>query len=584
MTGYDVIIRGGRWFDGTGAPSAVRDIGVRGGRIIAVSEQPLSGPATEVIDAAGKWVLPGFVDIHTHYDAEVLVAPGLTESVRHGVTTVIFGNCSLSTVYSGPQDAADMFSRVEAVPRVQVLDALRRHKTWQTAAEYVAALESLPLGPNLALSLGHSDMRAAVMGLDRASRRGVRATAAELTRMRQMLGHALDAGFVGLSTMRNPWNKLDGDRFRSRQLPSVFAPWREYRALHQVLRERGAVLQSVPNLSTKIGILCYLAEAAGLFRKPMRTTLLSAADPKSNPRLARVIPASARLLNKLARADLRWQHLPVPFEIYADGISLPVFEEFGSGQAALHIADEMGRQELFRREEYRRRFRRDIERRFTPRVWTRDLHDAEIVSCPDNGTIGLSFGQVAEQRSLYPADAFLDLLAEHGPKLRWRTTVANHRPDVLDALAADDGVLIGFSDAGAHLRNLAFYNFNLRLLKRVNDAMRTGREFLSLERAVHRLTGELADFYRLDAGHARVGDRADLVVVNPEGLDESVDDYAEADMPEFGGLRRMVNRNDRAVRATLINGRVVYALGQFAPGYGATERTGAVLRPIPDPT
>ena len=578
-SGFDVVVRGGRWFDGTGAPSALRHVGIRGGKIAAVSTAPLPDKGAEVIDAVGRWVLPGMVDIHTHYDAEVLVSPGLTESVRHGVTTVVFGNCSLSTVYSSAADSADMFSRVEAMPREHVLDALERYQAWHGPVEYLAALQGLPLGPNLAVSLGHSDIRAAVMGLGRATDPRARATTRELAAMRKMLGESLDAGFVGLSTIKNPWNKLDGDRFRSRRLPSTYAPWGEHRTLHDLLRERGAVLQSVPNLTTKIGMVRYFAQSSGVFRKPLRTTLLSAADPKSNPRLARVIGLSARTVNKVARADLRWQHLPVPFEVYADGISLPVFEEFGSGQTALHIADELERNALLRDERYRRWFRRDIERRFSPRVWTRDLYDAEIVECPEPTAVGKSFGKIGDERGIPAADAFLDLLVAHGARVRWRTTVANHRPAVLDRFAADDGVLIGFSDAGAHLRTLAFYNIGLRLLKRVRDAIVAGRPFLSLEQAVYRLTGELADWYGLDAGHARAGDRADLVVVDPDGLDESVDAYAERSMPEFGGVSRMVNRNDRAVTATLIGGQLVFADGEFVPGYGTKFGTGRVLRP-----
>src|SRR5258708_28608372 len=115
---YDVVIEGGLWFDGTGAPPAERHIGIRDGRVATISSTPLGastdGTSTARIDARGKWVLPGFLDIHTHYDAEVLVAPGLSESVRHGVTTVFLGSCSLSTVHSSALDCADLFSRVEA--------------------------------------------------------------------------------------------------------------------------------------------------------------------------------------------------------------------------------------------------------------------------------------------------------------------------------------------------------------------------------------------------------------------------------------------------------------------------------------
>lgn len=147
-TEFDLVVRGGLWFDGTGAPGVVRDLGIKDGVVTTASADPLPvGPDTEVIEAAGRWVMPGFVDPHTHYDAEVLVSPGLPESVRHGVTTVLMGNCSLSTVFVPPLDAADLFSRVEALPREHVLTALEQGRTWSSPGEYVAALDALPLGP-----------------------------------------------------------------------------------------------------------------------------------------------------------------------------------------------------------------------------------------------------------------------------------------------------------------------------------------------------------------------------------------------------------------------------------------------------
>src|SRR5205085_3208630 len=134
----DVIVRNGLWFDGTGAAPQVRTLGIRDGVVSTVSDTELDETACpDVIDASGKWIVPGFIDVHTHYDAEILLDPGLRESVRHGVTTVLLGNCSLSTVYAENADAADLFSRVEAVPRKFVLGALETKKTWSNAAEYV---------------------------------------------------------------------------------------------------------------------------------------------------------------------------------------------------------------------------------------------------------------------------------------------------------------------------------------------------------------------------------------------------------------------------------------------------------------
>ncbi|RDI53249.1 N-acyl-D-amino-acid deacylase family protein [Nocardia mexicana] len=576
---YDSIIKGGRWFDGTGAPAAIRHLGLRDGRVATVSPVPLdeTGCGT-VVDAAGKWVIPGMIDIHTHYDVEVLLDPALPESVRHGVTTVLLGSCSLSTVHVDPEGAGDLFGRVEAIPRKHVIEALGDLKTWRSAREYVDALEALPLGANIASFLGHSDIRTAEMGLDRATRRDVKPTAAELSAMERHLTEALDAGFVGMSSQQLLFDKLDGELCRSRTLPSTYATTRERRRLNAILRSRRRALQGGPDVARPQSLVAMAASSLGIWREPLKVSLLSAADIKAIPAVAHIFPATARLLNALG-GDFRWQHLPVPFEVYSDGIDLPVFEEFGSGAAALHLSNQLEeRRQLLRSESYRRQFRKDYDKKYGPRVWHRDFFDAEIVDCPDASVIGRTFGQVGVDRGgVHPVDAFLDLVVEYGGQVRWRTTISNHRPRVLDRFAADPGVQLGFSDAGAHLRNMAFYNFGLRLLRRVRDAERAARPFMTLEHAVHRVTGELADWYGLDAGHLRAGDRADAVVIDPDRLDDSLDAYAEHPAPYFDNLSRMVNRNDAAVTAVFVGGTYVFGEGRAGAALG-TRRTGKFLR------
>lgn len=559
-------------------PSGIRNIGIRDGRVVEVSTHALDeADCPEVVDATGKWVLPGFVDIHTHYDVEVLNGPGLPESVRHGVTTVLLGSCSLSTIHVSGTDAGDLFGRVEAIPRQHVINAVDGAKTWTSAGEYVTALESKPLGPNIGAFLGHSDIRTATMGLARATRDDVRPSAEEQAEMERMLDDALDTGFVGMSSQQLLFDKLDGDTCRSRTLPSTYAKPRELRRLKSQLRRRGRVLQSGPDIQNPVNVASQVAQSLPVFRRKLKTSLLSAADIKANPMVSMIMGPLASVMNKLG-GDFRWQHLPVPFEVYADGIDLVVFEEFGSGAAALHLRDEVERNALLGDEEYRRRFRREYDSKFGIRVWHRDFFDAEIVSCPDESVVGKSFGEVGLDRGgLHPVDAFLDLVVEHGTKVRWRTTISNHRPEVLKKLARHPGVQMGFSDAGAHLRNMAFYNFGLRLLRHVRDANLAGNSFMTIEQAVHRLTGELAEWYGIDAGHLRVGDRADLVVVNPNRLDSSLDTYAEALVEQYGGLARMVNRNDETVELVLIGGNAVVRDGVPTDLLG-TERTGSFLR------
>jgi N-acyl-D-aspartate/D-glutamate deacylase len=309
-------------------------------------------------------------------------------------------------------------------------------------------------------------------------------------------------------------------------------------------------------------------------------SLLVSADAKSNPAAVHAFGPGTRLLNALLNAKVRFQHLPVPFELYSDGIDLPVFEEFGAGTAALHLRDQLERNKLLADTEYRRRFRRSFDRRkLGPSLWHRDFHDAVIVECPDESLIGKSFGQIADEREIHPLDAFLDVLVANGERnVRWTTTVANHRPKQLNKLAVEPTIHMGFSDAGAHLRNMAFYNYALRLIKRTRDADRAGEPFMTIEHAVHRLTAEVADWFGLDAGTLREGERADFVVIDPAGLDESVDAYHEEKVPFYGGLSRMVNRNDAAVVATAVGGTVVYRNGEFRDGYGETAKSGRFLR------
>jgi N-acyl-D-aspartate/D-glutamate deacylase len=193
--------------------------------------------------------------------------------------------CSLSTVYASSEDAADLFSRVEAVPRTYVLGALEANRTWSTPAEYIEAIDALPLGPNVSSLLGHSDLRAAVLGLDRATDDSVQPTYAELEKMAALLDQALEAGMLGMSGMDVAIDKLDGDRFRSRALPSTFATWRERRRLIKVLRKRGRMLQSAPDVERPAsGLLFFLASSRILNRrKGVRMSMLVSADAKSMP-------------------------------------------------------------------------------------------------------------------------------------------------------------------------------------------------------------------------------------------------------------------------------------------------------------
>ncbi|MEZ6186617.1 MAG: hypothetical protein R3F62_16610 [Planctomycetota bacterium] len=155
--------------------------------------------------------------------------------------------------------------------------------------------------------------------------------------------------------------------------------------------------------------------------------------------------------------------------------------------------------------------------------------------------------------------------------------MGNDRPRWLEWIVTHPDILIGFSDAGAHLRNMAHYNFPQRLLKRVRDAERAGAPFMSVGRAVERLSGELARWLDLDAGVLEVGRRADVVVLDPEALDDAVEAIHEEPVPELDGLARLVRRNPRVVDAVLVNGRLAVERGEPLPEVGRAPGFGRVL-------
>lgn len=554
---YDIIIKNGTVFDGTGQPGKAHHLGIRNGLIARSSAEPLDETdCPKVIDASGCWVTPGFIEPHSHYDAEVIAAPELAESVRHGVTTVMTGICSISMVCAAAEDCSDLFTRVEAVPRAKVLPLLHNRKTWNSPTEFRRFFEQHPLGPNLAAFVGHSDIRAKVMGLER-SVSGDEPSEDELQQMEALLEEALDAGFLGMSSMTTKLDRLDGERAWAKPLPATYANWHEYRRLNRILRRRGAILQSAPDAVGKLNIFAFFWEAMGLFRKALKTTLLTCLDLKSQPWMPTGTRIGAWIINTIGRANFRWQYLPAPFEIYAYGLD---FNSFGELADARILRDVKNPDDMYAEAEkpgFRDILRRNMAETLTAGLWHRDFSDARVVECPDATLVGRNFAEIGKQRGQDPIDTFLDLALQYREQLRWGICFTAERTAITRKLIKSPQVHIGFADSGAHLLNLASYNFPLCLLKHVRDADLAGETFISTGAAVRRLTGELADWYDIDCGYIREGDRADVVVIQPEGLTDQVFRMTDAPFPAFG-MNRLVNRNDEAIRATVINGRLAY--------------------------
>jgi len=574
-----ILIKNGLFFSGDKNEKAIiRDVLIlENGKIGEIGEIAIN-QNHEVIDAEGKWVVPGFIDSHTHYDAEIIASPGLKESARHGVTSVILGSCSVSAIYNSPEDISDSFTRVEAVPRDIMLPLLEKEKTWNTSKEWKAYISNLPLGINVASFVGHSDLRMKVMGMKRSLQDGETATKQEQETMNRMLNEALDEGFLGLSTMDNPWDKMDGDRYWSHKTPSFYSTWKERKGLIQILRERNAILQGAPNLVTRFNALSYMMKSMGIFRKPLKTTMIAMMDLIGDRYILPLVSFGSKITNVLGRGDFRMQSPPCPFTVYYDGVDSVMFEEFPSGEAMRHLAKTIDkRNDMIRDSEFRDSFKKEIKKKFAPKVWHKDLSKSAIIDCPDKELIGKNFYELSEEKNLHPVDFFLDTIIDYDKKIRWTTTIANDRIEKYDIIYNSPYNLISFSDAGAHLNNMAFYNFPLKMIKNVQESISSGKPIMSMEKCIWRLSKEQADWFGLDCGYLAKGKIADLVIIDPNKFDAITENVEMELIEEFNNYNRLVNRNKDVVSTVMVGGDIIFQKENFVPDYAKTKKYGRFL-------
>jgi N-acyl-D-aspartate/D-glutamate deacylase len=565
----DLLIRNGLIFDGLGSPPIRADIGIQSGKIVEITTT-IDTSAREIIDATGLWVTPGFIDIHTHYDLELEIAPGLSESVRHGVTTVVIGNCSLSATVGSPQVLADIFQRVETLAPELINKWLSQAMSWQTPAEYWQHLHDLPLGPNIAPLLGHSALRAHVMGLDRSIT--AEPTPADLAAMQAIAQDALQAGFIGISIDMFPWHMMSG-AWKGQTIPSQHAKLPEYAMLAELCRQQDVVFQVTPNLQRLSSFVDIFRLSLGIWKRPLRTTVLSALDAVHNRQLWRTFSPILYLLNQILGGNIRFQTIAEPFTIYGDGPLTPLFEEIASGVQLNSCDSRSEREQLWQSNGFRDRFRQEWQSGWR-KSFHRQLDLMTIVRCPETSWEGLSFGAIAALTNQEPIDCFIDALQKYDTDIRWVATGANDRLKPRLELLKHPHIFPGFTDAGAHVRSLGYYDGALSLLK---QAVTTG--FLTPQAAIARVTGEPAQWWRLDTGVLKVGAKADLLLLSPTGLHQPISPQIEIADPLLDGTPRMVKRgSDDIVAAVYINGVQVIERGQVGDRLGK-ERLGHVLSP-----
>jgi N-acyl-D-aspartate/D-glutamate deacylase len=542
---YELAIRGGTLVDGSGAPARAGDVGIRGGRVVALGDAP--GRAAETLDAGGRVVCPGFVDVHTHYDAQVLWDRMLTISPWHGVTTVVMGNCGFGVAPTRPEHrelVLRTLEKVEGMSYEALAQGLGEEWPFETFPEYLDAVERRGSAIHVAVLLGHTPLRLYVMGEEATERE---ATPAEVARMRALLDEALAAGALGFATSKSPTHV----GWAGRPVPSRLASFEEIRALCGALGERGAGI-----LQATLGRGLFLEEFSAIARETRRpiswTALLAGAAGKGWHRgiLERVGEQQAAGLEVVPQVSCRplnfefqWKE-PFPFE------SMALF-------APVSAADEAGKLRLYADPEFRRELREKGDSGFgaaLARWWER----TEVAWSPSDPSLeGRPLAEVARARGVHPVDAALDLGLESKLEARFRLAIMNTDEEDVRELLRDPRTVLGLSDAGAHASQLCDACFSTHLLGHwVRE-----REALTLPEAVRMLTSRAAEVFGLrDRGRLAVGAPADVVVFDPRRVAPSPLRRVR-DLPS--GAERLVS-DAIGIDAVLVEGRILRREGRDA--------------------
>jgi N-acyl-D-aspartate/D-glutamate deacylase len=528
----EIVIRGGTVVDGTGSPGRSADVAVADGRIVEVGEG-LRG--RRELDASGQVVAPGFIDIHTHYDAQVFWDPGLTPSSFHGVTTVVAGNCGFS-IAPVHRDGVDLLARTLQHVEDMSFDTLASGVPWDDFAsfpQYLDAIDQRGVGLNYGCYVGHTAVRMFVMGPEAYERP---ATDAELAAMQQVVAEAMAGGAIGFASSASPTHNGEGGR----PVPSRVADLAELEALLAPVRDAGrGVVALLPG-----GVISH-DEVFDLQRRIGRpftwTALLTI---KGYPYHEGVVAAHDAAWEEGVEVWPQVSCRPLVFQM---NLLEPFTFNMRSSFAALMDVPLEQRIAAYRDPAWRAAAWDEMSggRGMLAVNWPA-LSIAESDARPD--LVGRSVVDLADERGGTPLDVMIEIALEDDLGTRFNSVLANNDPDGIAWLLPRDNVLLGLADSGAHVSQLCDACFATDLLGNwVRD-----REVMPLERAVHKLTAEPAGVYGLtDRGVIAEGKAADLVVFDPATVAPGPLRRVR-DFPADG--ERLVADAPTGVTHTLVNG------------------------------
>jgi len=551
---YDLVIKDGMVIDGSGLPRYRADVWVRHGSIAAIGR--IRERAREVIDAGGQVVAPGFVDGHTHMDAQIFWDPLGTCSCWHGVTTVVMGNCGFTLA---PCAAADKHLVMRNLERAEDIAAEAMDAgidwTWTTFPEFLDRVESLPKGINYAGYIGHSALRTYVMG-ERAFEKP--AGEDDLRAMERELRDAIRAGAVGFTTSRSPSHETP-DR---RPVASRVAAWEEVRRLVGVMGDMNAGIfelagEAVGRTAADTqGLREYhvrLRDLAVETGRPVTWGLFSRREAPEVWRtyldlLDETAAAGGRMF---AQVHSRALAVVLSFRTNLPFDRLPVWKEL----RARPLAEQTHR---LRDPELRRRLvaaaRERDERRAIgaePRPAAYEwIFVMDTVEGPHR-----SVAEVARERGVDPVEAMIDLALEKDLERFFLQPIANEDQDHALELMRHPRTVVTFSDSGAHVSQIMDASLQTHLLSHWVRA----KQAFTLEQAVRMLSFEPATHWGFaDRGLIREGLAADLLVFDPDTIAPEMPEVAH-DLP--AGARRLVQRA-RGLSATVVNGEIVLRDGK----------------------